>query len=75
MFEPAQIQTHGLPTRIEEGVAIFSRHPISSRRTLLLSRDVTDVADTHQRVLLDAVIELPLVGQVRVIMLCLLPIS
>ena len=65
VYEPAQIQTHGLPERIEEGVAIFSRHPIVDHATLLLSRDVTDVADTHQRILLDASVQLPHIGLVR----------
>jgi len=47
----------GLARRDEEGVAVMSRHPILLSDYVLLSRDVDDPEDGHQRVALHAVIE------------------
>ena len=38
VFQPAQVQTHRLPARTEEGIAIFSKYPILSHDYLLLPR-------------------------------------
>ena len=43
--------------RVEEGVAIFSVHPIVSTQYLLLPRDPMDSQDDHQRVVLQAKIQ------------------
>jgi endonuclease/exonuclease/phosphatase family metal-dependent hydrolase len=48
--------------RDEEGPAIFSKFPIVHSDHLLLSRDSGDPGDGHQRIVLHAVIEVPLEG-------------
>ena len=45
--------------RVEEGVAIFSRFPITHQDYLILSRDYLDKQDDHQRVVLHATIQVP----------------
>ncbi|KAJ0403078.1 hypothetical protein P43SY_009145 [Pythium insidiosum] len=45
--------------RIEEGPAIFSKHPVVSTDYLLLSRDPNNPNDAHQRLCLHAVIDYP----------------
>ncbi|CAI5710312.1 unnamed protein product [Peronospora effusa] len=52
--------------RIEEGPAIFSKHPIISTDYLLLSRDPNDPNDSHQRLCLHAVIDYPQWGEIDV---------
>lgn len=52
--------------RIEEGPAIFSKYPIESTDYVLLSRDPNDPNDTHQRLCLRAVIDVPSWGLVDV---------
>ncbi|CAH0476282.1 unnamed protein product [Peronospora belbahrii] len=52
--------------RIEEGPAIFSKHPIVATDYLLLSRDPNDPNDSHQRLCLHAVIDYPHWGEIDV---------
>jgi hypothetical protein len=55
----AEAPGRGGVQRDEEGPAIFSRWPILSSDYLLLSRNTSDEGDTHQRLCLHAVIQLP----------------
>ncbi|TYZ66268.1 hypothetical protein PybrP1_005419 [[Pythium] brassicae (nom. inval.)] len=52
--------------RIEEGPAVFSKHPIVHSDYLLLSRDPNDPNDAHQRLCLHAVVDVPGWGRVDV---------
>lgn len=52
--------------RIEEGPAIFSKHPIVHTDYLLLSRDPNDPNDSHQRLCLHSVVDHPTWGQIDV---------
>lgn len=52
--------------RIEEGPAVFSRHPIVQTDYLLLSRDPNDPNDSHQRLCLHAAVDVPGWGLVDV---------
>lgn len=45
--------------RIEEGPAVFSKYPIVDTDYLLLSRDPNDPNDSHQRLCLHAVVDVP----------------
>ncbi|XP_033757442.1 uncharacterized protein LOC117339844 [Pecten maximus] len=57
VFQPGQLQPNSLyEGRTEEGVAIFSKYPIISVNHLLLFRNRSNSADTHQRVCLHAVV-------------------
>ncbi|KAK2143505.1 hypothetical protein LSH36_837g01037 [Paralvinella palmiformis] len=67
VYQPAQVQSDQLPGLTVEGVAIFSRHPIMYRSALMLSRNPKDVADSHQRVLMHAQIDIPIVGPIHVL--------
>jgi len=50
----------------DEGVAIFSRHPIIATDYILLSQDLNDPLDDHQRICLHAVVDVPNTGMVDV---------
>ena len=65
VFQPANmyVERHA---RVEEGVAIFSRFPISSQEYILLSRGFKDRQDDHQRLVLRASVMVPGMGPVRV---------
>lgn len=52
--------------RIEEGPAVFSKHPIVHTDFLLLSRDPNDPNDAHQRLCLHTVVAVPGWGHVDV---------
>ena len=69
VFHPAQVQKTGLPNLVMEGVAFMSRHPITAQHGLFLKQDFQDPADGHQRVLLHAEVQLPIVGKVRTLSL------
>lgn len=58
-LDPARWLHEGEPHRDEEGPAIFSRWPILRHNYMLLSKDVSDDGDGHQRAVLHAVIEVP----------------
>lgn len=59
-YDPQQMR------REEEGPAIASRYPIVHVDSLLLSRDVTDTRDVHQRLCLHAVVQVEEWGLVDV---------
>ncbi|OWF46666.1 uncharacterized protein LOC110455435 isoform X2 [Mizuhopecten yessoensis] len=68
VFQPGQLQPNSLyEGRTEEGVAIFSRFPIMSVNHLLLFRNRSNSADTHQRVCLHAVISHPTGTQINIL--------
>ncbi|XP_069139672.1 uncharacterized protein [Argopecten irradians] len=68
VFQPGQLQPNSLyEGRTEEGVAIFSKYPITSVNHLLLFRNRSNSADTHQRVCLHAVITHPTGTQINVL--------
>ncbi|XP_069139671.1 uncharacterized protein [Argopecten irradians] len=68
VFQPGQLQPNSLyEGRTEEGVAIFSKYPITSVNHLLLFRNRSNSADTHQRVCLHAVITHPTGIQINVL--------
>ena len=46
-------------SRVEEGVAVFSRYPIVSHTYILLSRNTEDSEDAHQRICLCVTIATP----------------
>mmetsp|Transcript_22682 Transcript_22682/g.29672 ORF Transcript_22682/g.29672 Transcript_22682/m.29672 type:complete len:223 (+) Transcript_22682:3-671(+) len=50
----------------DEGVAIFSRYPIVKSDYVLLSRDLTDPADDHQRICLHAEVNATGIGLIDV---------
>ncbi|ELT98262.1 hypothetical protein CAPTEDRAFT_220334 [Capitella teleta] len=66
-FRPAQIQSTNLPSRAEEGLAIFSKYPITNTTAILLSRNKRDPGDGHQRLLLHCAVDIPGVGQVHLL--------
>ena len=53
-------------SRVEEGVAIFSKFPIVYQDYIVLSRDYEDNQDDHQRVVLHATIAVPTIGTIHV---------
>lgn len=62
VFQPAMFYVHAdhVPVSYDyEGVAILSRHSIVDVDRLFLSRDVNDVRDAHQRVVLRARVATP----------------
>lgn len=61
VFQPASsyFSQDRLPHRDEEGPAIMSRWPIVSSDHILLSRDISDSDDGHQRLCLHAVVAVP----------------
>ncbi|KAF1329608.1 Rxlr-like protein, partial [Globisporangium splendens] len=61
VYQPAMsyLNAHSPYERIEEGPAVFSKHPIVQTDYLLLSRDPNDPNDSHQRLCLHAVIDVP----------------
>ncbi|XP_060072528.1 uncharacterized protein LOC132552378 [Ylistrum balloti] len=68
VFQPGQLQPNSLyEGRTEEGVAIFSKYPIMSVNHLLLFRNRSNSADSHQRVCLHAVISHPSGIQINIL--------
>lgn len=61
VYQPAMsyLNTNQIYERIEEGPAVFSKHPIVQTDYLLLSRDPNDPNDSHQRLCLHAVVDVP----------------
>mmetsp|Transcript_9216 Transcript_9216/g.14966 ORF Transcript_9216/g.14966 Transcript_9216/m.14966 type:complete len:476 (-) Transcript_9216:145-1572(-) len=59
VFEPAMFFDQGNELH-QEGLAIFSRYPILATDYLELTRDISDQADFHQRVVLHAVVASPI---------------
>ena len=53
-------------TRVEEGPAIASKYPIVSSNYLILSRNMSDTRDEHQRVCLHVAVDIPGWGVVDV---------
>lgn len=49
-----------LNSRVEEGLAILSKFPLSEVEVLLLARDFTNKEDDHQRIVLKATMQHPL---------------
>jgi endonuclease/exonuclease/phosphatase family metal-dependent hydrolase len=66
VFQPAMSYPENTFARVEEGVAIFSWYPIINHSYILLSRDVSDEGDTHQRICLHAEIETPQLQRIHV---------
>ncbi|XP_038070934.1 uncharacterized protein LOC119739884 [Patiria miniata] len=67
VYQPAVNYVPDSFDRAEEGLAIFSLHPILSHDFILLSRDMNDDDDKqHQRVCLHAEIETPSNGRIHV---------
>mmetsp|Transcript_15097 Transcript_15097/g.21002 ORF Transcript_15097/g.21002 Transcript_15097/m.21002 type:complete len:219 (+) Transcript_15097:199-855(+) len=64
VFEPAMLFDQGNELH-QEGLAIFSRYPILKTDHLKLTRDISDQADFHQRVVLHAAVSSP-IGTVHV---------
>lgn len=59
VYKPAMLYMHNVLERTEEGLAIFSRHPIISTDSVLLYRNSSAEDDTHQRLCLHAEILTP----------------
>ncbi|XP_071793410.1 uncharacterized protein [Asterias amurensis] len=67
VYQPAIAYEHDSLERKEEGLAIFSLHPILSHDFILLSRDMNDGHDSsHQRICLHAAVDTPYLGIVHV---------
>ncbi|XP_070539900.1 uncharacterized protein [Ptychodera flava] len=66
LYQPAMTYVEDIFGRTEEGLAIFSRFPISSHDFILLPRNTSDPDDFHQRILLHAEVEIPVFGRVHV---------
>lgn len=58
IFQPAMLMFNRkkMNVRQEEGVAILSKYPIKNVESLLLSRNLSDSQDDHQRIVLKAAI-------------------
>ena len=65
VYQPANMYVER-GARVEEGVAIFSKFPITHQDYIILSRDYLDKHDDHQRVVLHATIEVPYLGPIQV---------
>lgn len=65
VYQPANMYVER-GARVEEGVAIFSKFPITHQDYIILSRDYLDKQDDHQRVVLHATIEVPYLGPIQV---------
>ncbi|XP_067656654.1 uncharacterized protein [Haliotis asinina] len=60
VYQPAQLQMNSVRDgRTEEGVAVFSRYPITSHHSLPLFRNQSNSADLHQRMCQHVEIQLP----------------
>lgn len=67
VYQPAQMQPNTVyDGRTEEGVAIMSKYPIISHKSIMLFINRSNSADMHQRVLLQADIFIPAVGKVHI---------
>ncbi|GAB9464760.1 Rxlr-like protein [Globisporangium polare] len=68
VYQPAMsyLNANQIYERIEEGPAVFSKHPIVQSDYLLLSRDPNDPNDSHQRLCLHAVVDVPHWGLIDV---------
>ncbi|XP_062516796.1 uncharacterized protein LOC134192120 [Corticium candelabrum] len=66
MFQPAMSYPEQAFDRVEEGVSIFSRYPIVNHSYILLSRDLSDTGDTHQRICLHVEVETPQLQRVHI---------
>ncbi|XP_071090459.1 uncharacterized protein [Haliotis cracherodii] len=60
VYQPAQLQPNSVKDgRTEEGVAVFSRYPITSHHSLPLFRNQSNSADLHQRMCQHVEVQLP----------------
>ncbi|XP_071949036.1 uncharacterized protein [Antedon mediterranea] len=67
VYQPAVSYFSQDLVRVEEGLAIFSKHPIVAHDYILLSRNFSDADDSvHQRICLRAEIIIPDIGAVHV---------